>query len=118
MEISRIYSFEAAHNLPHVPPGHKCYNLHGHSFGVTVTLAGQVDTTSGWVCDFAQIDSVWVEVFRVLDHAYLNDIEGLENPTSEILARWIWQRLHPSLPQLSAIEVSETARSRCVYRGA
>jgi 6-pyruvoyltetrahydropterin/6-carboxytetrahydropterin synthase len=115
-EISRSFRFEAAHQLPHAPEGHKCRRLHGHSFAVTVTVAGTPSEPEGWVCDFGEISQAWRPVHDQLDHRYLNDIPGLENPTSELLAAWIWNHLAPTLPGLAAIEVAETCTSRCVYR--
>ena len=117
MEIFREFQIEAAHRLPNVPPGHKCARLHGHSFRIAVHVAGEPDATLGWVCDFADIKAAAEPVLGQLDHRYLNEIEGLENPTSERLAAWIWQRLAPSLPGLSRITVRETCTSGCEYRG-
>lgn len=117
MEIFREFTFEAAHRLPHVPPGHKCARLHGHSFRVAVHVRGPVDPEAGWVVDFADITAAMRPLLDILDHSYLNEIEGLANPTSEELARWIWRRLHPSLPGLAQIVVRETCTSGCVYRG-
>lgn len=117
MEIFAEFSFEAAHRLPNVPPGHKCARLHGHSFRVSVHVAGAVGAESGWVMDFADIKAAFRPLLERLDHYYLNEIEGLENPTSENLARWIWLRLKPSLPGLSQIVVRETCTSGCIYRG-
>ena len=117
MEIFKEFSFEAAHRLPHVPSGHKCARLHGHTFYVRVFVAGEVDPQSGWVMDFADIKQAFAPIHARLDHYYLNDIPGLDNPTSENLAHWIWRQLQPSLPQLSQIEVRETCTSGCIYRG-
>lgn len=117
MEIFKEFVFEAAHRLPHVPPGHKCSRLHGHSFRVTIHVSGQVDPLLGWVMDFGDIKAAFQPLYDRLDHYYLNEIEGLENPTSEQLARWIWERLAPALPQLSAVQVHETCTSGCIYRG-
>ena len=117
MEIYKEFSIEAAHRLPHVPEGHKCARLHGHSFQVSIHVSGSVDTQSGWVMDFADIKAAFKPVWERLDHHYLNDIAGLENPTSENLARWIWQALKPGLPLLSKITVKETCTSGCVYTG-
>jgi 6-pyruvoyltetrahydropterin/6-carboxytetrahydropterin synthase len=117
MEIFKEFSIEAAHWLPHVPEGHKCRRLHGHSFQVAVHVAGQVDEQLGWVMDFAAIKEAFQAIEDQLDHRCLNDIEGLENPTSENLARWIWNHLHPELPALSKIVVRETCTSGCIYRG-
>ena len=117
MKIYKEFTFEAAHRLPNVPEGHKCARLHGHSFLIRVFVSGPVGEDSGWVMDFADISSAFRPIWEQLDHFYLNDIEGLENPTSENLARWIWQRLKPTLPQLTEIEIRETCTSGCRYQG-
>ena len=117
LEIWKEFGFEAAHRLPNVPDGHKCARLHGHSFRVEVHVAGPPDPTLGWVMDFAELKAAWKPLHDALDHRYLNDIPGLENPTSEVLAIWLWERLAPSLPMLSKIVVRETCTSGCVYRG-
>jgi 6-pyruvoyltetrahydropterin/6-carboxytetrahydropterin synthase len=117
MEIFKEFSFEAAHRLPNVPEGHKCGRLHGHSFRVDVFVEGPIGDTSGWVIDFADIKQKFDPIQKRLDHYYLNEIEGLENPTSEILARWIWSRLKPELPELSRLVVRETCTCGCVYEG-
>lgn len=116
MEIFKEFGFEAAHRLPMTPEGHKCSRLHGHSFRVEIHVEGPVDQASGWVMDFADIGEAFAPLRERLDHYYLNEIEGLENPTSENLARWIWDRLPASLP-LSAVVVRETCTSGCIYRG-
>lgn len=116
-EIVKSLTFEAAHLLPHVPPGHKCARLHGHSFRVEIRVGGEVDPRTGWVCDFAELKDAFQPLFEVLDHHYLNEVDGLENPTSENLARWIWVRLAPRLPGLAEVTVHETCTSRCTYRG-
>jgi 6-pyruvoyltetrahydropterin/6-carboxytetrahydropterin synthase len=116
MEIFREFSFEAAHRLPNVREDHKCARLHGHSYRIELHLRGPVGADTGWVLDFADIKEAFGPVREQLDHHYLNDIAGLENPTSENLARWIWDRLAGTLP-LSAVMVRETRTSGCVYRG-
>lgn len=116
-ELRRRYEFEAAHRLPHVPEGHKCARLHGHSYRITVLVAGEVDEKLGWLMDFAAIDEHVSPVIGRLDHQLLNEIEGLENPTSEYLARWIWDRVKPTLPLLEELTVSETQDSSCTYKG-
>jgi 6-pyruvoyltetrahydropterin/6-carboxytetrahydropterin synthase len=116
MEIFKEFTFEAAHRLPFVPDGHKCSRLHGHSYRVEVHVTGEIGDTSGWVMDFGDIKQAFVPVHDQLDHRYLNEVPGLENPTSEILARWIWGRLAEALP-LSQILVRETCTSGCIYRG-
>ncbi|MDT0400364.1 MULTISPECIES: 6-carboxytetrahydropterin synthase QueD [Streptomyces] len=117
MEIFREFTFEAAHRLPRVPEGHKCARLHGHSYKVTVHVEAPVDEELGWVMDFGDIKQAFKPIDAQLDHYYLNDIDGLDNPTSENLARWIWDRMITELPQLSAITVRETCTSGCTYRG-
>ena len=117
MELFKDFSFEAAHRLPNVPAGHKCARLHGHSFQVRVTLDGPVDPTLGWVMDFADLKAACAPVIDALDHRYLNEIAGLENPTSEVVAAWLWERLAPALPFLASITVRETCTSGCTYRG-
>ena len=117
MEIYKDITFEAAHLLPNLPEDHKCRRLHGHSFMVRITVDGPVDTTVGWVEDFADIKKAFDPIFNIVDHNYLNDIEGLENPTSENLSKWIWDRLISNLTHLSALEVKETCTTGCIYRG-
>ena len=117
MDIYKEFHFEAAHQLPNVPEGHKCARLHGHSFHVRIFLSGPVGEASGWVMDFAELKQFFAPLHDALDHRYLNDISGLENPTSENIARWIWRELASDLPLLSAVEVRETCTSGCVYRG-
>lgn len=116
MEIYKDFTFEAAHFLPHVPEGHKCGRLHGHSFLVRVYVEGPIGERTGWVMDYADIKTVTKPIIDRLDHYFLNEIEGLENPTSENLARWIWRYLKPSLPLLSMVEIKETCSSGCRYR--
>ncbi len=117
MEIYKEFHFEAAHRLPNVPPGHKCARLHGHSFQVRLYASGEAPEPAGWVMDFAELKAGFKPILEQLDHYYLNDIAGLENPTSENIARWIWARLKPDLPLLSAVEIRETCTSGCIYRG-
>ena len=116
-EIFREFTFEAAHRLPKVPEGHKCGRLHGHSYRVQLAVSGEVDPVLGWVMDFGDIKEAWRPLEAVLDHYLLNEIPGLENPTSENLAAWIWERLYSLLPGLSAVTVRETCTSGCTYRG-
>jgi len=117
VELSKEFSFEAAHSLPNVPSGHKCGRLHGHSFRVEVTVRGPVDPKTGWLMDFADLKAKFRPLEEALDHRFLNEIPGLENSTSENIARWIWRKLKPEVPQLFAVTVNETCTSRCVYRG-
>lgn len=118
VELFKEFTFEAAHRLPGVPPDHRCARLHGHSYRVQIHVSGEVEPVSGMVMDFADIKAAFKPIIdEHLDHYYLNDVPGLENPTSENLARWIWQRISSALPQLSAIEVRETCTSGVIYRG-
>src|SRR6185295_4879994 len=117
VELSKQFTFEAAHSLPNVPAGHKCARLHGHSFRVEVTVKGPVDPRTGWLMDFAELKALFKPLEEQLDHRHLNEIPGLENSTSENIARWIWQRLKPQLATLHAVTVHETCTSKCVYRG-
>ena len=117
MQIFREFTIEAAHRLPAVPPGHKCERLHGHSFRIELRVSGEVGEKTGWVIDFAEIDAAFAPVFDQIDHRYLNEVAGLENPTSENLARWLWRRLRPALPRLSSVVVRETCTMGCEYRG-
>jgi 6-pyruvoyltetrahydropterin/6-carboxytetrahydropterin synthase len=111
------FRFEAAHLLPKVPAGHKCSRLHGHSFKVELTIAGPVNPETGWLIDFGVLYEKWQPLHDRLDHRYLNEIEGLENPTSEVLAIWIWNQMKPKLPELAQVTLFETCDARCEYTG-
>jgi 6-pyruvoyltetrahydropterin/6-carboxytetrahydropterin synthase len=117
VEIFKEFTFEAAHRLPKVPQGHKCSRLHGHSFRVEVYVRGDVHADAGWVMDFGDIKAAFKPTLELLDHNYLNDITGLENPTSENIARWIWERIAPRLPLLSKVVVRETCTSGAIFTG-
>ena len=117
MELRKTFQFEAAHYLPNLPKEHKCNRLHGHSFKVEIVVEGECDPKLGWVIDYSDITKAFKPLWEQLDHHYLNEIEGLENPTSENLARWIWAHSKPNLSILTAVEVAETCTARCVYRG-
>ncbi len=116
-EIYRTFNFDAAHYLPKVPDGHKCGQMHGHTYTVEIRLRGEVDAVAGWVRDFGDLKEAFRPLEALLDHRVLNDVPGLDNPTSELLAQWLWDRLTPSLPELCSIAVSETANSGVIYRG-
>ena len=117
IDIFKVFTLEAAHRLPNVPEGHKCARLHGHSFRVEVHLSGAIGEHSGWLMDYADVKKAFQPIHDRLDHHYLNDIEGLDNPTSERLAVWIWEQLKPALPLLSEIVVHETCTAGSRYRG-
>lgn len=118
MELRKTFQFEAAHLLPHLPETHKCLRLHGHSFRVEVALVGDLDPKLGWVMDYADITAAFKPIWACIDHRYLNEVPGLENPTSENIALWIWTQLKPKLPLLTEVVVAETCTAQCVYRGA
>jgi len=118
VELRKTFQFEAAHLLPTLPPSHKCRRLHGHSFEAELVVAGECDPKLGWLMDYADISDAFKPVWGQLDHRYLNEIPGLENPTSENIAVWIWERVKPTLPLLIEVVVAETCTARCVYRGA
>jgi 6-pyruvoyltetrahydropterin/6-carboxytetrahydropterin synthase len=111
------FRFEAAHRLPKVPAGHKCARLHGHSFKVELAVEGRVNPETGWLIDFGVLYELWQPLHDKLDHNYLNDIAGLDNPTSEVLAEWIWRQMKPRLPELSQVTLFETCEARCEYAG-
>jgi 6-pyruvoyltetrahydropterin/6-carboxytetrahydropterin synthase len=113
--IHKAFTLECAHRLPHVPPGHKCARLHGHSYRIELRLRAPLREPEGWVRDFADVTAAFASVRERLDHRCLNDVPGLENPTSEILAVWIYRALKPALPELVAVAVGETPTSGAVY---
>jgi 6-pyruvoyltetrahydropterin/6-carboxytetrahydropterin synthase len=117
MHIFKEFTLEAAHRLPNVPDGHKCGRLHGHSFKIELHVGGEPDPTTGWILDFSDIKAAFAPIYDRLDHHYLNEIEGLSNPTSEVLAQWVWKQTKPRLPGLSRIVIRETCTSGCVYQG-
>ena len=117
VRLIKSFHFEAAHDLPTFPDGHKCRRLHGHSFRFDVVVEGEVEESKGYLIDYGDIKTAADPIVRRLDHYYLNEVEGLQNPTSENIARWLWQRLKPALPQLAQITVYETCTSACEYRG-
>jgi 6-pyruvoyltetrahydropterin/6-carboxytetrahydropterin synthase len=117
MDIFNTFHLESARRLPNLPEAHPCSRVHGHSFKVEVQVSGPLDEKLGWVLDFAEVEAAWAPIKAALDHRYINDVPGLDNPTSERLAVWIWDQLKPALPGLSRIVVQETVNSGCVYTG-
>lgn len=117
MLIFKKFTFDSAHSLPKVPDRHKCKNVHGHTYLLTISIEGNLDAELGWVMDFADLKSVVDPLIKRIDHQYLNDIEGLENPTCELLARWIWMEIVNDIPGLKRIELNETPTSGAIYEG-
>ncbi|RKR83580.1 6-pyruvoyltetrahydropterin/6-carboxytetrahydropterin synthase [Mucilaginibacter gracilis] len=117
MIIFKKFTFDCAHYLPKVPVGHKCRNMHGHTYHVTFFIDGPIDDNLGWVMDFTDLKNIVKPVIQQLDHAVLNEIPGLENPTAENLAVWLWNELKPAIPQLDKIELMETPTSGVIYNG-
>lgn len=115
--LTKDFGFESAQTLPSAPAGHKCAKMHGHSFKVEISVEGEMDPKTGWVYDHAKISTAMRPLVELLDHAYLNEIPGLENPTIEQMAIWFWEKLAPQLPGLAEIVIHETPRARCSYRG-
>ncbi len=117
VELVKEYRFEAAHRLPHVPEGHKCSRLHGHSFKFEIHIVGAVNPANGWLIDFGALDTHVMPIVNRIDHYLLNEIEGLENPTSEVCAKWLFDRIKANVPELTAVTFYETCDARCIYRG-
>lgn len=117
MIIYKSFTFDAAHFLPHVPQGHKCKNMHGHTYGLRIFIEGSPDNEQGWIIDFGDLKHLLKPVLDRVDHRLLNDIPGLENPTSELLTVWLWQQIKPLLPGLIKLELNETASSGVIYEG-
>lgn len=117
MKLTKTFEFAASHRLTRVPSTHPCSTMHGHTYEVQLELEGPVDPELGWVVDFAEIRAAFLPILEQFDHHCLNEIEGLENPTSENLAIWIWERVKPKVPLLTRVSVAESRRARCDYRG-
>ena len=117
VRLTKTFGFEAAHWLPTFAEGHKCRRMHGHSFRVEIAVEGEVAAERGYLMDYGDLERVIEPIREQLDHRCLNDIDGLENPTSEVLAAWLWKRLQPNLPMLVEIVVQETCDARCIHRG-
>jgi 6-pyruvoyltetrahydropterin/6-carboxytetrahydropterin synthase len=117
MLLYKQFTFDSAHFLPNLPDGHRCKNLHGHTYHLTIYVEGEVSQQEGWVLDFKEIKNAVLPVLNAIDHKLLNNIEGLENPTSERLAIWLWNKIKPQLNLLKRIELKETPTSGVVYEG-
>ncbi|MBK7360274.1 MAG: 6-carboxytetrahydropterin synthase QueD [Saprospiraceae bacterium] len=117
MQIFRKFTFDSAHFLPNVPEGHKCKNIHGHTYHLTVFIDDRLDPHLNWVMDFAAINKAIDPILKSIDHKLMNDIPGLENPTCEQIAIWLWDQIKPQIPQLIKIELNETPTSGVIYTG-
>ena len=117
MEVYKTFAIESARSLPKLPDEHPCSKVHGHSFKITLTVEGEIDQTTGFVMDFSDIDSAFRPIHEIIDHAYLNDIEGLSNPTSENICIWIWNKIESSIPNICEIKIKETDSTGCKYKG-
>jgi 6-pyruvoyltetrahydropterin/6-carboxytetrahydropterin synthase len=117
MLLYKEFTFDSAHFLPNVPDGHKCKEMHGHTYRLRVWLQGKPDPQLGWIIDFAVLKSIVKPVVAELDHKCMNNVPGLENPTCELIAVWIWDRLKPMLPAMARIELHETPTSGVIYEG-
>lgn len=117
MQVYKRFTFDSAHYLPNVPADHKCRNVHGHTYRVTVFLEGDLQPELDWIVDFAEVSRIVKAVIRVVDHRLLNEIPGLENPTCEVIAAWLWKKIEPELPTLRRIELAETPTSGVIFEG-
>jgi 6-pyruvoyltetrahydropterin/6-carboxytetrahydropterin synthase len=117
MLIFKQFTFDAAHFLPNVPDGHKCKEIHGHTYHLTIFIEGELDPHLGWVMDFAELKNVIEPLVKHVDHKFINNLEGFENPTCENMVLWFWNQIKPKVPQLCKIELKETPTSGAVYEG-
>jgi 6-pyruvoyltetrahydropterin/6-carboxytetrahydropterin synthase len=114
IELFKEFTFEAAHKVP----GYS--DIHGHSFRVELFMRGEAEGTYGWATSLTHVEPPIHEVQRRLDHRFLNEIEGLEVPSLENIARWIWQRLDNQVPGLDRVVVRRGCSGHgdgCIYRG-
>ena len=117
MLLYKEFTFDSAHFLPNVPEGHKCREMHGHTYHLKVFIKGELDPQLGWIMDFKDLKEALLPVIDQLDHKLINNIQGLQNPTAENITVWIWQQIKPSLPLLSRIELYETPTTGVIYHG-
>lgn len=116
-KLTKEFRFEAAHTLPTLPEGHKCRQMHGHSFRVEVSVKGEVNPEIGWIYDHKEISKAMTPLIDLLDHSYMNEIEGLESPTIELMAAWFWRKIEHQLPGLHEIVIYETPTAWCSFKG-
>lgn len=114
--ITKAFHFHAAHFLPNVPEGHPCGRMHGHSYRIVLGLEGDLDSRLGWVQDYGEVKVAFKPLEDRLDHHVLNEVPGLENPTAELLAVYIYEQLKPGLPLLTDVTVCESPTAEASYR--
>ena len=117
MIVYKKFNIESARSIPNLPKTHPCHHIHGHSFKIIISVKGPVNKQNGFVTDFQDIDDAFNSFKKELDHSYLNNIEGLQNPTSENICIWIWDKIQSSLPNIYKIEIKETDSTGCIYEG-
>ena len=114
-ELKQHFQIESARFLPYLPASHPCSRTHGHSFKIILTLVGSLDQKVGWVMDYNEIGAVMKPLLNEIDHRVLNEVPGLENPTSELLAKWIYDRVVQKIPMLKDVSIAETPSTECRY---
>lgn len=114
-ELKQHFHIESARFLPNLPKSHPCSNMHGHSFKIVLSLVGDLDPKIGWVMDYHEISQVMTPLLKQLDHKILNEVPGLENPTSELLAKWIYEKVQNTIPMLKNVSIMETTSTECTY---
>lgn len=114
-ELKQHFRIESARYLTGLEPSHPCSKMHGHSFKITLSIIGDLDPQKGWVIDYHEITKVMKPLLDQLDHKVLNEVSGLENPTSELLAKWIYRKTKSHIPGLKSVNVSETDSTECIY---
>lgn len=117
MTVFKQFTFDSAHFLPNVDDNHKCRSVHGHTYILTIYIEREPDKNLGWVMDFAEIKSAVLPVLKIIDHKMLNDIPGLENPTCELIAKWLWEKIKSLIPSMNKIELRENPASGVIYEG-
>jgi len=114
--ITKSFTIDAAHWLPNVPEEHKCGRLHGHTYKIIIGVEGDVTPDTGWIVDYNEIKAAFEPLLTKMDHFCLNEIPGLENPTAEVMAEWIFKQISKTLPQVSDITVCETPTTEAIYK--
>lgn len=117
MIIYKQFTFDAAHYLPHVTDHHKCKKTHGHTYHLTLFFDGNISPDMGWIIDYSEIKNVVTPILKLVDHQFLNEVEGLENPTCELICIWLWKKIKPLITELKRIELKETPTSGAIYEG-